>query len=133
MSHTPNLLKNQQPFIGSPEEFADKASEYFEACIDEKRTPTVAGLCLYMGFASRQSFQDYKKREGFGYVVARAHLVFEDFHEGRLPESNPTGSIFWLKANAGYNDRPELPQEDVQELVRQFKQAIREMDDATGV
>jgi hypothetical protein len=68
--------------------------------------PTVAGLAYRLGFASRQSVYDYEwKNEKFAYVVKRARLLIEEFHEKRLSTAMfPTGSIFWAK-NHGWSDR----------------------------
>lgn len=93
--------------VESPEEFAEKAAEYFEECADDEVPVTITGLALSLGFESRQSFYDYEKRPDFSYVVKRARLTVEHSYEARLAEPKPTGAIFALK-NMGWSDRREV-------------------------
>jgi hypothetical protein len=103
--------------IETPEEFEAKAGEYF-AELDRanlerfkegggQRPPTIAGLALHLGFASRQSFYDYENEAGFSYSVRKTRLRIEQHHEERMSGNSPTGSIFWLK-NHDWSDRQEL-------------------------
>lgn len=74
-----------------------------------KRPPeniTITGLCLYLGFESRQSFYDYEKREEFSYLIKRARLLVENRHEQGLSGQYVTGHIFALK-NMGWVDKVE--------------------------
>lgn len=59
---------------------------------------TISGLCFELGFASRQSFYDYEKKEGFAYTIKRARLFIENAYEQKLHFNNCTGSIFALKS-----------------------------------
>lgn len=101
----------------TPEEFKAKVQEYFDAgCRRVKRKHgdgyievpkcTITGLALYMGFSSRQSFYDYRKREEFKEAVEWAHTMIEMIYEEFLTENNPTGSIFALK-QFGWKDKSE--------------------------
>lgn len=112
----------------TPEEMETKVEEYFNNCPDKKPFfitsyskkgrkervkielpyPTVSGLCLYMGFASRQSFYDYAERGDYSYIIKKAVLYLERTHEMRLGE-NPVGAIFVLK-NMGWRDSPVIDQ-----------------------
>ena len=78
-----------------------------ESLEDLKRKPTVAGLALRLGFESRQSIYDYAEDEKFSYVIKRAILAIEDFHESSLSGNNVTGHVFWLK-NHGWKDKSEV-------------------------
>lgn len=71
--------------------------------------PTVSGLAYYLGFETRQSIYDYKGLgQDFSYIIKRAMLLIERFHEERLSDSSvPVGSIFWLK-NHGWFDKQEV-------------------------
>lgn len=112
------------------EEFNLKVDEYFEFIkgefewktdsdeegnpIDVKvwtRSPepsTITGLCLFLGFESRQSFHDYGKREQFSYAIKRARLRIENEYEKSLNISRtPTAQIFALK-NLGWKDTQAL-------------------------
>jgi hypothetical protein len=71
--------------------------------------PTITGLALYLGFASRQSFYDYEKDGEFSYVIKRARLRIETEYEKRLMGNNPAGAIFALK-NFGWSDKQEIDQ-----------------------
>jgi hypothetical protein len=88
-----------------PEAFAIKVEEYFET----EKSPTWSGLALYMGFESRQSLEEYKKREGFTYPIKKALLRIELIYESNLQKQNPAGSIFALK-NFGWQDKQEISQ-----------------------
>lgn len=102
--------------FSSPEAMESKIAEYLEYIKGEKdeddkyiRMPepiTITGLCLYLGFESRQSFYDYEKRPAFSYIIKRARLQVENSYEKRLSGQNVTGSIFVLK-NMGWEDRTQ--------------------------
>lgn len=71
--------------------------------------PTITGLCLFLGFESRQSFYDYQERTEFSYTVKRARLKIETEYEKSLHRQSPTGAIFALK-NMGWSDKTEIDQ-----------------------
>lgn len=114
----------------TPEEFNEKVEQYFEYVQGEyhwecqtneegkeedvkvwDRMPeaiTITGLCLFMGFESRQSFYDYEKREGFSYSIKRARLRVENHYESTAQYAKtPTFQIFALK-NLGWSDKQEI-------------------------
>jgi hypothetical protein len=96
-------------------EMDEAIHEYFDSLIAEdgtRRPPTIAGLAYSLGFDSRQSMYDYGKDERFSYILKRARLCIEDYHESRMSGNNPTGSIFWLKNHAGYTDKQEISGKD---------------------
>lgn len=107
------------PFYDTPEALQGKIDEYFKSGL-KKRTvfvgkdkepvevemPTISGLAYFLGFASRQSFYDYEKREGFSYTIKRARLFIEVDYEEQLQHGNTTGAIFALK-NMGWKDKTE--------------------------
>jgi len=68
--------------------------------------PTVTGLALYLGFASRQSFYDYENRDKFSYTIKKARTFIEKHYEEMLQVGNTTGAIFALK-NLGWKDKTE--------------------------
>jgi len=121
----PNL-GGQPPIFKDPEEMRMKILEYFEWIKGDLNAPedmvtkgaykrypenvTITGLCLYLGFESRQSFYDYEKRDGFSYIVKHARMRVENGYENKLLDAkNPTGPIFALK-NMGWTDRQEIDQ-----------------------
>lgn len=74
--------------------------------IREPEPITVTGLCLYIGFSSKQQLYDYGEREGFKDLVKRARMAVEREYEGGLHGNNPTGRIFALK-NMGWKDQTQ--------------------------
>ncbi|SHH96121.1 DNA-packaging protein gp3 [Chryseobacterium oranimense] len=68
--------------------------------------PTMTGLAIYLGFASRQSLYDYAKEDGFSYPIKRALLEVENNYEKGLFGDKVIGVLFALK-NMGWTDRTE--------------------------
>jgi len=68
--------------------------------------PTITGLALHLGFASRQSMYDYENKEQFAYTIKTARLHLEKHYEEQLQVGNTTGAIFALK-NFGWIDKSE--------------------------
>lgn len=68
---------------------------------------TVTGLCIHLGFESRQSFYDYEKNKDYSYIIKRARLFIENEYESRLANSNVTGAIFALK-NMGWKSEADV-------------------------
>lgn len=110
------------PIYDAPEKMAAKIIEYLEYIQGEKGTAvdkdgafewvrqpeniTITGLCLYLGFESRQSFYDYEKRQEFSYLIKRARLLVENKYEKSLSGKEVVGAIFALK-NMGWVDKVE--------------------------
>lgn len=88
----------------SPEELYQRILQYYED-LGEQR-PTITGLCLHMGFASKQSLYDYAKKEEFRFLINRALLIIEEGYEQMLFGPNPSAAIFALK-NMGWTDKVE--------------------------
>lgn len=85
--------------VKTPEEFGERAEEYFKACEAAGKPPTVSGLARSLGFKSRQSFHDYATKEShkeFHDVAGWVSLMIDEFWEGRLNGTSPAGAIFWL-------------------------------------
>ncbi len=93
--------------ISSPEEFDTLVEEYRTLCAEQKIPVTFTGMALHLGFASRQSFYDYQKRDGYSDSVKRARALVEEQYERRLSGSNVAGAIFALK-NHGWSDKQEV-------------------------
>lgn len=83
-----------------------KIDQYFEEQEAKAKPPTVAGLCYFLGFESRQSFLDYEKREAFSCTIKKARLRIEMDRAERLVSSGtPTaGVIFDLTNNHGWKN-----------------------------
>lgn len=111
------------PKYTTAESLEQKISEYFESFIDEGepesieeleliytkkvKRPTVTGLALFLGFESKQSLRDYRKRPKFSALIKRALLVIEMCYEEMLETKFSTGAIFALK-NMGWSDKQEI-------------------------
>jgi len=109
------------PKYSSRQELIDKISEYFDQCVPEYdeegnvlafNNPTVTGIALYLGFASRQSFYDYKDSQEFSDIIKRASMVIENHYEEKLNHQSPTGAIFALK-NMGWADKQEITNNNI--------------------
>jgi len=91
-----------------PDAFAAKADEYFATC---ENKPTLAGLCLFMGFSDKQSFSNYETYgHEFSLTVKKAQMRIElDRHERLIDRNRFTpGVIFDLKNNHGWKDQQLL-------------------------
>jgi len=94
------------------EEYFDSLYPSFDSGrVDKSKDPrpsTITGLCIHLGFESRQSFYDYEKKPEFTYIVKMARLRIEFGYENRLMTmKNPAGAIFALK-NMGWADKLEV-------------------------
>ena len=104
------------PTGGRPRKWQDAkavqavADSYFEGLVRAEKPPTVAGLALALDL-DRRTLQRYMAGEGednICRVIKRAKMQIEQAHEERLFGTSPTGSIFWLKNNAGYADAQQV-------------------------
>lgn len=93
----------QPPLYSCAEDLENKIIEYFDYCNENNEPLTVTGLALFLGFESRQSLYDYKKKNVYSYIIKRATLVIENGYEKNLHGDKNTGSIFALK-NMGWID-----------------------------
>lgn len=125
------------PHFETPEELENKCSEYFSECVKSGEKPTITGLTLHVGFSSRASWDDYKKRdkseEGklFSYIVKRAKLTVENSYE----TSGTTFDVFALK-QMGWSDKTEvsntnlnLNKEITKEDLQKAKETLKEKED----
>lgn len=99
------------PIFKDKKELQDKIIEYFDKCESSKENIKITGLCLFLGFESRQSFYDYEKREEFSYTIRRARLVIESHYEEGLNTFKYGGAVFGLK-NMGWKDKTEVETTD---------------------
>jgi len=108
--------------VGRPAKYSDKdelekeIADYFSTCgwvniegTDEVKfkPPTISGMALYLGFATRQSMYEYKEKPEFTYIIKKATSLIESYHEESLAGKNPTGHIFVLK-NLGWLDKTDV-------------------------
>src|SRR5690606_17898499 len=93
------------PLYDNPEKLLKDGLTYFNST----DKPTITGLCLHLGFESRQSFYDTENREGFSYTIKRLRLMIEHQYELKLSDKDyaTTGVLFALK-NLGWKDTQEV-------------------------
>ena len=65
--------------------------------------PTITGLALFLGFSSRQSFDDYEQKGKHAQLLRRGRLRIEAEYEKKLHDHYTSGPIFALKS-LGWND-----------------------------
>jgi len=104
----------QPPVFSKPKDLQKAIQDYFDNVptreiivgSDVINAPviTITGLCLHLGFASRQSFYDYENRDKFSYTIKRARMMIEHEYEAQLKNGNTTGALFALK-NFGWIDK----------------------------
>lgn len=107
----------------TPEDMQKKIDEYFDKGMNTRTVivgkgesqqvieipiPTISGLCLYLGFESRQSFYNYSNRyPEFDYTIKKAKFQMAMHYEEQLQSGNTVGGIFALK-NFGWSDKQEI-------------------------
>ena len=89
-----------------PEVLMSECDTYFDKCEADNKRPTVTGLALHLGFASKQSLYDYEKNELFSYPIKKSLTRIENALEERLENNSVSGIIFALK-NMGWKDKVE--------------------------
>lgn len=90
------------PKFKTTKELINKINEYFND--EDKKPTTITGLAFHLGFESRQSFYDYKKKKKFRHIIKRAALMIENGYEIALSTVGGAGNIFALK-NMGWTDK----------------------------
>lgn len=119
------------PKYKTVDEIKEKIEDYFKLCEGEPlldddgnpvinkygypcwvkapKPPTVTGLALALGFASRQALLNYQKKKKFRDTIIRAKSRVEEYVEMRLfDRDGARGAIFNLRNNfKGWNDEQE--------------------------
>jgi hypothetical protein len=95
------------PIWDDPEAFSKKVDEYFDNTPKDEQG--WVDLALYLGFAGRDSLNDYLKKPEFFHPIKKALSKVEREYEKGLKGRNPAGSIFALK-NFGWKDKQEVEQ-----------------------
>jgi hypothetical protein len=115
------------PKYRNVEEIEDKIEQYFAICegepllddegkqivnkygcpcwIKPPKPPTVTGLALALGFASRQALLNYQAKKEFNDTITRAKSRVEEYAESRLfDRDGSNGAQFSLRNNfKGWN------------------------------
>ena len=101
------MTQGRRLSISTPEEFEEKSSDFFEYCLEHDKPATSSGLAYALGFSSRQSLYDYKKRDGFKEVVERAILFIESGYEMQMAMGRGDGGIVFALKNFGWTDKTQ--------------------------
>lgn len=72
----------------------------------EPEFATISGLALFLGFSSRQVFDDCMRKGKYSETLKRGCLRVEAFYESRLHQHSTSGAIFALKS-MGWNEKHE--------------------------
>jgi hypothetical protein len=75
--------------------------------LTEQKPYLITGLALALG-TSRETLLEYQERPEFVDTIKEAKLRCQTYTEGRLHTNAPTGAIFSLKNNYGWQDQTEV-------------------------
>jgi len=95
------------PKYKTADELQDKIDEYFAIVELTGKKVTITGLCLELGFESRQSFYHLENNDKFSYTIKRARMQIENHYEQLLQGNSVAGPIFALK-NLGWTDSQSI-------------------------
>lgn len=125
----------RKPRYESVEQLEEKIEAYFESCKGEllrdkdgrivfnqkdgtpiwvgRRTPTIPGLALALGFSSKQSLYDYKAKKEFLDSISRAQTRVEQYTAERLfDRDSQRGAQFALEYGFRYKRDAEGEKQD---------------------
>lgn len=89
------------------------------------KPPTVTGLALALGFASRQAMLNYQGRKQFNDAITRAKARCEAYAEARLYDrSGANGAQFSLRCNFGWSDATEKDKAEQDLRIAALKEKI---------
>jgi hypothetical protein len=72
-----------------------------------RKPPTITGLALALGFATRKSLLDYQAKAEFMNIITEAKLRVEEYAEEQLYSTNGyIGARFTLVQNFGWREQP---------------------------
>ena len=126
----------RKPRYESVEQLEEKIEAYFESCKGEllrdkdgrivfnqkdgtpiwvgRRTPTIPGLALALGFSSKQSLYDYKAKKEFLDSISRAQTRVEQYTAERLfDRDSQRGAQFALEYGFRYRRDAESERQEM--------------------
>jgi len=117
----------------------DRLTLYFKQVQLSHYKPTLTGLMLFLGYASKQSYYDNENSEipGVSYLLKRAKQIIEHWYEEGLHDNRRvTGSIFALKQFGWIDNQkidlglenlvkaPKLNSDDYKAIAQEMKKQI---------
>lgn len=126
-----NNVVGRPPMYKSKEEMQEKIDAYFKMCEGEflkdndnnpvldkysqpvvfgAKPPTITGLALALGFASRQALLNYQDKDEFNDTITRAKSRVEQYAEERLfDRDGANGAKFSLSNNfKGWSEKQQV-------------------------
>jgi hypothetical protein len=105
-------------------------NKYDEPIIIGAKPPTVTGLCLALGFNSRDALIDYGNKDEYADTVSRAKLRCHEYAESRLYDKDgANGAKFSLANNFGWIDRQEIITHDaISESIEDIRNQMAQID-----
>lgn len=94
------------PIYSTVDEMIPALDAWIERVKTGEEFPTITGLCLALGFDSKDTLYKYRDKPEFTYPIKKAILFVEHGYEKNLRLNTPAGSIFALK-NMGWKDKTE--------------------------
>ncbi len=131
--------RGRKPMYDSVDEMQEKIDAYFQDCdgtllTDEagkpvlrngvpvrvgKHPPTMTGLALALGFATRQSICNYRKKAAFEWALTAARSRVEMYTEERLfDRDGAQGAMFSLLRNFGWGAEKKQKESETGGIVR---------------
>ena len=98
--------------------------------IVDARPLTMSGLVQALGFATRKSLRDYRRKRGFRDIIDTARLRVECYNETRLYDRDGVrGAEFTLRLNWGWDatDKTKKQQENSMATVQVINKPAREI------
>lgn len=146
--------RGRPPIYSNKEQIKVLIDEYFKKCEGEllkddngkpilnkwgnpviigAKPPTITGLALALGFASRQALLNYQGKSEFNDTITRAKTRVEEYAETRLfDRDGSNGAKFSLANNfKGWSDKP-LTELDKKEQEARIAQMKAQTDKLTG-
>jgi|ERR1700761_7984262 len=101
-----DYIDGEYHFENKPAKKTDSQTNIVEHKIwDREPEPaTIAGLAFFLGFNSRDEFDEYEASGKYAAAIKRARLRIETIYEKKLHQQAPTGAIFALK-NLGWYEK----------------------------
>ena len=81
-----------------PAKNAETKTVIRKVCDREPEPATITGLALFLGFSSRQNFDEYGQKGRYKQILRRGHLRIESVYEQKLHDHYTSGPIFVLKS-----------------------------------
>lgn len=144
MAYSKKAPIGRPPKYKTVEEIQEKIDDYFEDCkghmlkdedgrpimdkfgqpvVVGQHPPTITGLALALGFASRQALLNYQGKKAYNDTITRAKARVERYAEERLfDRDGSNGAKFSLQNNFGgwREDKQKQQQETAENLAHLF-------------